>query len=384
MWPLDAERRRLVGELSQLIARGGAWRFLRGPVVAADTRDYPDAWEESRTGVARALSRTAWHARLDGEVVLADLREPGPGVHARLRKTAIELARADTSRSVFDLVSIGNDDVAGLLATEVGRAYVARLDRTGEPFRTGAAVLPDAATGTIAAVYRGLGVVAPNASQYARAAGEIVARSVIHEHEIDRIGGLPPDDLAFLLAVQATVRDDVLPALDTLARVHAAAVAAWRAALDDHEDELREMLAAGDPDAETPPARPDAPRAVTIDARHDEADLGKHNFGRRVYRYPETSAWATAPLAALAGVGVGFAGILLGAIMPLAIAPVVGFAGGLAYGLRKKQLRCAACGCFLGATDTTCRACGGAIAGDVRNLREGRERLDADSEREEP
>jgi len=381
MWPLDPEHERLVRELGALIAKAGAWRFMRGHIAAANKRDYPDPWEETREGVARALARTVWHARLDLEVTLEDVRQPGEKIGGRLRKTNVELVRVDATRAELALSAVGNDDVAGILATEVGRAFVGQLAHRGHPLRGGASAegVPDLASATLGAVYLGLGVVATNASRYARAVGEIVGRTAIHEHEIDQIGGLDPDDLAFLLAVQATVRDDVVTALDTLARAHAEAVTQWRNVLDDHESELLELLDLEDVDldATTTPPRPETPRPVQIKAAWAEADLDKHNHGLRVYRYPETQAWTTTPLASLAGVVVGIPFVMAGAIMPIIIAPSVGFVGGLVYGLRRKQLRCTACGCFLTATDTACRLCGGTIAGDVKSVDEAMDREEA-------
>ncbi len=382
MWPLDPEREILVRELGVLVAKGGAWRFLRGHVAAANERDYPDPWQETRDGVAGALARTLWHARLDLAVTLADVRRPGIPNHGRLRQTAVELVRVDATSAEIALESVGNDDVAGILATEVGRAFVAQLAHHGHPLRTTVTTqeLPDAATGTLAAVYLGLGVVATNASRYTRAIGEIVGRTAYHEHDVVQIGGLEPDDLAFLIAVQATVRDDVLPALDTLAPAHAKAVSAWREVLDDHESELRRLLDL-DEDAiagAVEPARPAVPRPVPIKAAFAEEDLEKHNHGGRVYRYPETTAWTTAPLATITGFVLAIPAVMFaGMIMPLIVAPSVGFVGGLAYGLRRKQLRCTACGCFLTVADTTCRLCGGTIVADVKNVNEARDREEA-------
>lgn len=63
-WPLSTDQQVLLEELAMLIARGGVWRFLQAPVVAADPRSYPDAWDESRAGIGRVIGRTLWHAYL--------------------------------------------------------------------------------------------------------------------------------------------------------------------------------------------------------------------------------------------------------------------------------------------------------------------------------
>jgi len=266
MWPLSPEHEKLVRELGAIIAKAGAWRFMRGHVVAANTRDYPDPFGENRAGLSRALARTLWHARLALDVTIEDHRQPAPIDHTRLRKTTLELVEATATHARIAITQIGNDDIAGIFATEVGRMFVAQLAHGGHPLRTSTSTgdLPDLPTGTLAAVYLGLGVVATNASHYRRAVGEIIGHTAYTEQDFVEIGGLASDDLAMLLAVQATVRDDVVPALETLAPRHAEAVARWRAALDDHEDELVEMLEidAETPDKETAPPRPPGPRPV--------------------------------------------------------------------------------------------------------------------------
>lgn len=387
MWPLSPEHEKLVKELGALVARAGAWRFVRGHVVAANTKDYPDPFGENRAGLSRALARTLWHARLELDVTIEDHRQPAPIDHTRLRKTTLELVQANETSARIAITEIGNDDIAGIFATEVGRMFVAQLAHGGHPLRTttNASDLPDLATGTLAAVYLGFGVVATNASHYRRAVGEIIGRTAYTEHDFVEIGGLPSEDLAMLLAVQATVRDDVLPALDTLAPRHAEAVARWRRVLDEHEDELIAMLELDLDaiDAEPVPPRPPVPRPVTTDWQWEESDLTKENVGRRVYRYPETKAWTTTPLATVAGFVIALPLVMFaGIIEPLYVLPVAGFVGGLAYGLRKKQLRCTGCGSFLVATDATCKLCGGTITADVKSVYEAREREEALEEAE--
>ena len=378
-WPLGSHHENLLRELARLIALDGAWRLVRGPVVAATTSDYPDAWDESRDALARVVARTLWHAHVDAEIVLEDAR--GPAVQGRdyLRRTTVELVHADETRIELLASSLGNDDVAGIVAHEIGRAYVARL-AGDHPYRKTDAELPDARIGSIATVALGLGVVAANAAHHDRSAGDTIGRTAYHQHEIAHTGGLDWQDLTFLLAVQATVRDDVLPALDSLRPSQAEDVAAWREVLDDHEAELVALLAIGDVDAETPPARPDEPREVAIHATFDEADLGRANLGKRVFRYSERRTGAFGILGLVAGIvpAVGLA-VLLGPA-PLNVIPVgIGLLAGGIYGRRQRLHRCATCRSFVTATATECRHCGGTIAGDIKHPNE---RLDREEELE--
>ena len=264
-WSLTEVQRGMLSDLATLIARGGSWRFLHGPVAAADEAHYPDPWDETRAGVARVIARTLWHAHAPFDATLEDVRTPGAQREALLRNTLLRLARVDDRGARFVLQHIGNDDVAGIAAHEVGRAFVGWLGRGGHPFRaTPDDGLPGPAIGSLATVYLGLGVVAINAAYYSRAGGK---GDGTHSHAIGRAGGVDVDDLAFLLAVQAEVRDDVLPALDSLRPTQTKAVATWRAVLENHEDELRQLLGLNDGADDSPaPDRPPTPRPVTIAA----------------------------------------------------------------------------------------------------------------------
>jgi hypothetical protein len=133
----------------------------------------------------------------------------------------------------------------------------------------------------------------------------VLGRDGYHEHAIVRIGGLSVDDLAFLLAVQATVRDDVLPALDTLRPTQAECVAAWREVLDDHEVELKRLLGIADDGALEPLTRPDEPAPVVTYGELDERDLEKGNLGKPVFRYRETRSLGYAVLGSVGGTIAG-------------------------------------------------------------------------------
>jgi hypothetical protein len=322
------------------------------------------------------LARSLWHAYLDLDGIVVDDRAPGRD-SSKLRTTKLALARVDERELDFTLTSIGNDDVAGIVAHQIGRAYAALCRRAGAPFREASAgELPCSRTGSLATVAIGLGVVAANAAHHERSTGEIVGYTAKSEHQIAQAGGLDVDDLALLLAIQATVRDDVLAALDTLRPLQARLVREWRDVLDDREAELRALLGIADePDADAP-ARAAQPRTAIARGDIDEANMGKRNFGRPVFKYPEHHGWGRMVLGLLAGgaLGVGAAaatGSMAALISPI---PVVGLAG-FSRGKRKLSWRCASCGCTEPRDVLVCKLCGGAFAGEIRHFSE---RLDAE------
>lgn len=380
-WPLSPHHEALLRELARLIRIGGAWRFARGPVVSATTKDYPEPWDETRAQLGRVIARTLWHAHVDAEVVLEDIRVPAERGRQYLRQTKLELVRADKGHIEIAVSSIGNDYVAGIVAHELGRACVALLADDDAPFRSTEQGIPDSATGSIATIVFGLGVIATNAAHFDRSAGETIGQVAVHEHQIASAGGLEWHDLTFLLAVQATVREDVLPALDTLRQSQAESVTAWREVLDDHEDELVTWLALGDIDAEAPATRPAAPRDFEIRAQFEEQDLGRANLGQRVFRYYDGTQMALYGVAGFflgmvpAGLVTAVIGPSIFNVIPIGITMVLG----LDHGRRKRLYRCATCRSFVTPIDTKCRICGGTIAGDIKHPND---RLDAEEKLE--
>jgi hypothetical protein len=383
-WPLGERQAQLVAQLATVIAQGGRWRFLRGPVVGADTEDYPDPWEENRAAVAAVVARTLWHAHLAVPTTIEDVRAPAARNARRLYDTALAVTRVTASSIELELAAIGNDDIAGRVAHEIGRAFVGWIAARGAPFRASEGELPDAELGSIATVYLGLGVVATNAAHHPRSVGEVRGNSAYHEHQIAHAGGLPVDDLVFLLAVQATVRDDVLAAHATLRSPQAEEVAAWIDALDAHEDELARLLGLEDGEVDDAPVRPAAPAPVAVRAAVAERDLHKENLGRPVFRLPLTSR---ALAHSLAGMGLGllaFAAVLagvgllagpqpgtVGPIIGLCVVPLVGGILGFDHGRRRRFHRCASCrGMIASASEASCPSCGGRIVGEIAHANE--------------
>ena len=274
---------------------------------------------------------------------------------------------------------LGEDDVAGTLAHELGVAHaVVNRPDSVDPYRTGEGpeidvdVDRDHERGSIATVYLGLGVLAANAAyqQYSRP-GRFNGGYSPLEYDVLRAGYAPMSELAFLLAVQAVVRDAGVPA--GLSGPQRDEANEWITALAGQRMELRERL--GIPrDAEAAAER-DAPvRFADVDLGEDGPPPRRNAFRWRTHRG-----------------GVGFvAGAVLGVGVAVAVASpnitpllVFGAAGsGHVLGRRIRVPRCTACASVVDAEATACGSCGAALRGDIAQLAdrlEAEERLEAEA-----
>ncbi len=365
MWPLTTADRGLLGELAELIRRFGAERFATLGLVHADLRDFPDRWEPTIAAVHTVLYRMFWHAYVDAAIVVDDVRPAAAPTDQRLLSSEIELATAADGRVEFHVASIGNDDVAGALAHQVGTAFLMLAPR--DPFRD-AAQDPTDAQGSLAAVFLGLGVLATNAAYYQRRVSELIGNSIRSEQQTATAGGLEQRELAFLLAVQDIVRDQPQPAaLTTLTKIPGDLVASYRAELAPHRDELRTLLALDDlPDVRTLTRSAEPPRpAVVAPAR----DLRAFNAGKTVFRVPFRS-W-NPPLL------LGTLGTIAFAVNPIAggAAALAGLVAGRV--ISRPGFRCSDQECLeiTRAELPICPRCGGTVAGTIKHARD---RLDAE------
>src|SRR5437763_4318149 len=159
----DAETRaHLLDVLAGFVAKSGAAPLLLPPVAPGEEA-FPEPWAPRKSGVALLLRRLAWHAGLDRAVELED-RLAGAPPTERKPATTVELIEVRERSALFVLRFIGEDDVAGTLAHEIGIAWAVLHRPDGDdPYRTGKApvisVDPDVdlERGSIATVYLGLG-----------------------------------------------------------------------------------------------------------------------------------------------------------------------------------------------------------------------------------
>lgn len=363
----------LLDQLAELIERGGAARLLDAPVVKMDTRDFPDPWQPTRAAVERLLARLFWHAHVDLDVAIDDLRALDAGAQL-LSRSAIEWMQTKDGVAEFQLEAIGNDNVAGALSHEIGRAYLAWI-AAATPYRE-ARSAPTDRDGSIAAVYLGLGVLAANAAEYHRSAGELRGRTAVTEWDVVMTGGLSNDEVLYLLAVQAVLRDAPIDAHGTLRRELRDRLRDAIAGLTPHRAELAARLGVDLAAPRTPLERDPAPARVS-DAERPEPDRRTRWAGAETYRVSERrTAWG-----GLLGFLVSIVLVIMlaaatnrGELSPylLIAAFVVPIVVGLILGRRARYDRCYwnQCMRIQPPAATACPGCGARIAGRIEDFRE--------------
>ncbi|HSD87341.1 MAG TPA: zinc ribbon domain-containing protein, partial [Kofleriaceae bacterium] len=314
-------------------------------------------------------------------------RRAGAPPTERMPATRVELVEVDASKAVFVLGFVGDDDVVGTLAHEVGTIHAAtHRPEEPEPYRTAEPPVVhidpdrDPERGSIATVYLGLGVIAANAAfqQYSRG-GRFNGGYVPLEYDVLRAGAIPMSALAYLLAVQATVRGESAPP-EGLEPPQRDEVAQWMKALAEERAALLERLgiAARDHlDAEGKPLqRPEA--KVFADASlEDEARPARNAFRWQTNR-------GGIGLVAGTVLGIGFAFVISRGMMPITF--VGGATTGHLIGRRVRVPRCSACANVVRSDATTCTHCGARLRGDIASLSErleAEERLESGLGRED-
>ncbi len=375
--PVEEERAWLLEQLRRLVERRGLEPLVAAPLIVADERCFPDPWTRDAEGVLRLVRRMVDHAGLpDLRVVIRDQRRRAGGageVGGRLlTESELGLAVVQPDRVVFELHAIGNDDLAGIVSHEVGM-LVASLppDAAADgPYRARPVEeLAEPAIGSVAAVYVGLGVLAANASLSRRVEQEVLGNSVYSESRVAYAGGLAPEAIAYLLAVQAELRGGDDPAHRALSVAQRRAFDAWRGHLAGRRQELIDQLrlppAEGWPPARTVVLAPDVDERGEIEGLSDE-DRRLFNRGRWIFRVRKSRA----SLGLALGTAAGLIGMAMVGASALAALPLLGgmSVGGLAGRRAAPRWRCSDpdCDAMLEKDAPVCRGCGGTVGGELR------------------
>lgn len=375
--PKAERRNELLAALAGLVARGGAGALLAEP-IAPGKDAFPDPWVATRGGAIGVLRRLAWHVGNKRTISVSDERLGAPPTDRR-PETRIGVQAVDAKALHFRIEYIGEDDVAGTLANELGVAHAAINRPASDPYREADApridIDPDRdhELGTIAAVYLGLGALVANAAfqEYNRQ-GRFNGVYYENEHDVLRAGYLPLSEIAFLLAVQATVRGAEAPT--GLRRPQNDEVTAWMTELANKRDALREMLGITN-DAQ--------PIAREVPVAFDDLDLADDNPAPKkiAFRWRTHRGGVGLLVGTLAGLVVA-----LGTVMTANAQVVIVFAGSIAghlIGRNKITPRCSACATIVKKDAKKCRQCGASLRGDINSLSErleAEERLESGSD----
>ncbi|MBA3454974.1 MAG: hypothetical protein H0T42_17930 [Deltaproteobacteria bacterium] len=365
----DAETREdLLDVLGEYVARGGVAPLLAQPVEPGDAA-FPEPWAPTPSGVRQLMRRLAWHAGLDREVEIED-RRAGAVPTERKPATRVELLEVRRKSALFALGFIGEDDIAGTLAHEIGVAHAVLHRPDGvDPYRTAEAPViavdpaVDLERGSIATVYLGLGVLAANAARQQHSIHErtnfnpmLVTSTGVQIES----GYLPVESLVYLVAVQAALRGEKKPPAG-LVPTQRRQVAAVLEELDG--EKLRDRL--GIPRDAVGARRPAVERFKDAQLTADEG------VARNAFR------WNTSRkgVGTILGTVLGFSVSLIASRGLLPIFTIGGAGVGHMVGRRVRVPRCSACATVNAPGAATCVKCGAVFRGDIEHLSE---RLDAE------
>jgi len=358
--PTAEDRAQLLEMLRELVSAWGSERFMQAPVTPGE-RDFPEPWSPTPLGVATLLRRLFAHARIPMGILVIDRRSDA-GPSPKRATTELELTEVSGDRALFELLSIGGDDIVGTLAHEVGVAAAVALDHGASPYRKPEVATPretDRHRGSVAAVVLGLGVLAANAAfqEYVGGSYDMRLGYAPVEHDIIRAGHLAMDALAFLLAVQAEARGSDLPR--GLQRSQTDAARAWQAALRGRGPALRELLGI----AQTTGAS-ERPSPTPLDALAESELVRAPEIpqARRVFRVRYTSTG----MGTMAGLATGTTiAVTAGPSMTMLAVMLGASLLGAIVGGRRVRHRCSDCLTVVEAKMATCPRCGGQLAGEI-------------------
>lgn len=376
--PTPDERGWLLEQLARLVNARGPGPLVRAPLLTPSPRFFPDPWRPNEDGALLMARRLLGYAGMeDFDVHLSlfdnetprfpDSPEPSSfkavagcfhGFEGRCCLFSVEAAELASP-----------ERLVGVLAHEVAHAYRAHHGLVVEDSEVEER-LTDLTT-----VYLGFGVLTLNNAHRFETGSSIQGSRVTGYWRHSRLGYLPTQALAFLLAAQAVARRlEGKPRRELVAALGVNQASDFRAALALLEKEPEAL--ARELHVPPPAAWPEP-----VDLARLTRPIGtlapepRLNEGQPVFRVREHL-----------GVHLGLAGVL--AALPLASGGLPQFAEagllqrglalwslvalGVLIGRRISRYRCSEprCGARLKPADAECASCGGYVAGVLRDARE--------------
>ena len=387
--PSVQERQWLIDALASLVKKRGHEHLVLAPMLEPTERFFPDRWAGGEASLRRLLRRLFIYADLEAtrpEVVVHEDEDVGGPIAPAGIGAAIWFVRRSDDVLHFAAREGALRDPAHLVAA-TARA-VAEGWRAHHRLTVSDPVLEQRLT-DVTSIYLGFGRLTTDASL--RHAAERTGGFRL-QRKTTRLGVLPPQAFAWLLAVQAMARDLDPRALRDIARgLQPNQAGFFKAALErlrERQPPIAEALdlpprqqwgegpslsmltAAFDDEGEGPEATEETRRD------QDRGVLGI-NEGKPVFRVERSKAWRLAKMLALPVVLLG----LLAGRMQMGIevemwkigaaAAALGLLG-LAVGRLLPDRRCSEprCGTPLSSETTTCPRCGGTVAGVIAHPKE--------------
>ncbi|HEX2060353.1 MAG TPA: hypothetical protein VHK90_06400, partial [Thermoanaerobaculia bacterium] len=282
--PNPDEQEWLIRYLRKLIERAGWEHFVRAPILEPMRTWFPEKWTGSVADAHIVMQRLMHYAGLDGvRVILAEFEPPEEEGDEHFDTAAFFSGIVDGTAHFGVKVDILDEPekAAGTLAHEVAHAWREK-HRLVVDARDREELLTDITT-----IYLGFGIFTTNNTDRFRTAGDI------HEQRWSylRVGYLPMQAMAFLLALQASARDDLEETAKIERHLEANQARAFREAMEHFEGEdVLSLLSLPPrttwPEIERTPHEiavyhPDEREAIEEERDDDEEQW---NRGRYVYR----------------------------------------------------------------------------------------------------
>ena len=377
--PNDEERDWLGTSLAALIRARGIAQFTSVPLLTPSDDDFPDPWDGSVRAAHRITQRLMHHAGVgdlrisltalpDDDAVPQDAWDAG---------TAGWFSGITDGRARFGIRpnEIGDpDSVVGIMAHEVAHAWRLKHDLV-DADRDVEEHLTDLTT-----ILLGFGILTTNAAERYRSWRKLRATA----HQTKSIGYLPPPAMSWLLALQASARNDKRE-LATTRRYLEPNQRGWLdEAMEAIADDPRYLAALLLPSRDSWPSRADR-KAVRVvepqaeDVREapsaDERGETTRNVGQTAYRIESSrisirlfiGAW----LGSIAGLVMTFAGMNTGFLQDaksfMVVVGVFAGVGAIMGASRKRAYRCSdvTCRALTTGDSPVCRACGSSFAATI-------------------
>ena len=316
--PNDDEREWLIRYLRKLIERAGWERFVRAPILEPLRTWFPEKWSGSVRDAHLVTQRLMHYAGLGQLRVTLDSYEStdvaeeteGDAGTERFDWAAYFTGIRD-GRAHFGVQLEILDDpekAAGTMAHEVAHAWRAQRKLVVDDAPDREELLTDITT-----VYLGFGIFTTNNTDRYRSEGTIDET----RWSFSRVGYLPMQAMAFLLALQASARDDLQETAKIERHLEVNQLRAFREALDYFEGEDVLALLSLPPRHTWPeiervphafePYEPSASEAIEGEVEEDDP---RRNSGRYIYRTERGAAGPSSYLKFMA-VLVGAIGVIV-------------------------------------------------------------------------